>query len=452
MLRIASILGACIAALLSSPALAQEQQTAVQPGQVYTLTGSDQLLLPSMVRNQDVNGVGIALPRPDTAGTWPFEYYADGKLATFRVQDSAALRLTGKKGELFTYTLPVKTITIVTPAPVTPPAGAVHAFRNGVAMSNSQNGYIEDSVRFVAPYIFDGGIRSIRVPLKARNLIVNGAVADTITLNGYATKQKAPLKSLTDLALANDVQVYFDQHEYELYSAASVVDFWLPFGKWLMDTYGYNPNIVLELQNESGRGGWDPNYPNSVKDIVAKLRAAGITYKLAIGWGGWNSVGNAKRAFTELDTIGGPQAIDPLNRIIWTGHFYQTTTGNDQPKAGQSAPQISGSTVSPSFVTFFDECKTRDLQCTVSEIGMGGGARGWLKNGSNVPAFDGKAWFAAYSALADRYRGNLVGTIVWGGGSAWADTYPYKVEYSKDAWSQTKATDFYATVSPFWKK
>lgn len=45
-----------------------------------------------------------------------------------------------------------------------------------------------------------------------------------------------------------------------------VADFWLPIGKWLMATYGYNDNIVLELQNESGRNYWDPNYARSVKD------------------------------------------------------------------------------------------------------------------------------------------------------------------------------------------
>lgn len=453
MLRIASLLGIAAAALLGSAAVAQTAptETPVQPGEIYTLTGEDALLVPSQLRNQDKNGVGIALPRVDAAGTWPFEFYNGGSLTTFRVKDSAALRYTGKKGDLFAYTLPVKTVTVTTTAPAAAAAPA-HEFRNGVAMSNSQNGYIEDSVRFVSPYIFDGGIRSIRVPLKAQYLVANGQVADAVTLNGYSTKQKAPLKSLIDLSLANDVQVYLDDHEYRSYSDEAVAAFWLPVGKWLMDTYGYNDNIVLELQNESTKGSWDPAYAASVKNLVTRLREAGIPYKLAIGWGSWNNVGSATRAFSELDAIGGPQSIDPLNRIIWTGHFYQTTTGNDQPTSGQTAPQIKGSTVSASFVTFFDACKIRNLQCIVSEIGMGGGARNWLANGSNTPAFNGKAWFAAYSALTDQYKGNLVGTIAWGGGSAWNDAYPFKVEYAKDSWAQTKATDFFATISPFWKK
>jgi len=97
----------------------------------------------------------------------------------------------------------------------------------------------------------------------------------------------------------------------------------------------------------------------------------------------------------------------------------------------QKAPQIEGSRVSSSFVTFFDACKTRNLQCAVTEIGMGGGARGWLANGSGKPTFDGKAWLTAYSALTDKYKGNLVGTIAWGGGSAWNDAYPFKLEYAK---------------------
>lgn len=325
-------------------------------------------------------------------------------------------------------------------------------FRNGVAMSNSQNGYIEDSSRFVIPYIVDGGIRSLRLPLRSKYLIVNGAVADTVQLNGYPTREKAPLKAIIDLALSHDVTVYLDDHEYRWYSDKEVADFWLPVGKWLMAIYGYNDNIVLELQNESGRSYWDPNYAQSVKDLVTKLRAAGITYKLAIGWANWNNVGSATRAFTDLDAIGGPQSLDPLNRLIWTGHFYQTTTGNDQAKAGQKAPQIAGSSVSSSFVTFFDACKTRKLQCAVTEIGMGGGARGWLANGSGKPAFDGKAWLAAYSALTDKYKGNLVGTIAWGGGSGWNDAYPFKLEYAKDAWPQTRKTDFWATMKRFWAK
>lgn len=325
-------------------------------------------------------------------------------------------------------------------------------FRNGVALSNSQNGYIEDSSRFVAPYIVDGGIRSLRVPLKSKYLVVNGAVADTIQLNGYPTKEKAALKAVIDLALSHNVTVYLDDHEYRWYSDKEVGDFWLPVGKWLMATYGYNANIVLELQNESGGSKWDPNYARSVKDLVTKLRAAGITYKLAIGWADWNNVGSATRAFTDLDAIGGPQSIDSLNRVIWTGHFYQTTTGNDQAKAGWKAPQIQGSTVSSSFATFFDACKIRHLACAVTEIGMGGGAHGWLANGSGKPAFDGKAWLAAYSALTDKYKGTLVGTIAWGGGAAWNDAYPFKVEYAKDAWRKTRETEFWAAMKRFWAK
>jgi hypothetical protein len=215
--------------------------------------------------------------------------------------------------------------------------GPAHQFRNGVALSNSQNGYIEDGARFVAPYIVDGGIRSLRIPLKSKYLVANGAVADTVQLNGYMTKEKAALNAVIDLALSHDVTVYLDDHEYRWYSDKEVADFWLPVGKWLMATYGYNDNIVLELQNESGKSCWDPNYARSVKDLVTKLRAAGITYKLAIGWANWNNVGSATRAFTDLDAIGGPHSIDPLNRLIWTGHFYQTMTGNDQATAGPTS-------------------------------------------------------------------------------------------------------------------
>lgn len=96
-----------------------------------------------------------------------------------------------------------------------------HQFRNGVALSNSQNGYIEDSARFVAPYIIDGGIRSLRIPLRSRYLVVNGTIANAVLLHDYPTKEKGALKSVIDLALSHDVTVYLDDHEYRWYRQGS---------------------------------------------------------------------------------------------------------------------------------------------------------------------------------------------------------------------------------------
>ncbi len=322
-------------------------------------------------------------------------------------------------------------------------------FYNGVAMSNTLNGYIEDSSRFVRPYIFALGARSIRLPLKSKNMIVDGEVADAVMINGFMTPQKAPLKRIIDLALANGVLPVLDHHEYRKLSDPAVAAFWLPIGRWLVSTYGPDADIVLELQNETNKAAWDPDYANSVKALVQTIRAAGIRYRLAIGWGGWNSVKGFPRAMADLDAIGGPQAIDPLNRLIWTAHFYQTVTGNDQPAPGRSRPEIKGSAVDPAFRVYFDGCKARALKCMITEMGMGGGARGWLANGSGDPEFNGQAFLSEFSALQAKYPGTVLGTIAWGGGSAWPDTYPLKIEYAKDAWGETSSTEYFTDLKKF---
>lgn len=330
-------------------------------------------------------------------------------------------------------------------ASVDNPAPSRQSLRNGVALSNSLNGYIEDSVNVLQPYIHSGGIRAIRIPLRMKHLIVDGKVADVTMLNGYPTRQTEPLKKLIDLALANNVLVVLDDHEYRAYSHPDVRTFWLALGKWLRNTYGDNENIVLELQNESSQGGWDPNYAASVKTLVRTLRDDGIRYKLAIGWGNWNAVERINRAMSEIDATGGPNQIDPMNRVIWTGHHYPTTTGNDQARAGDIAPKINGDRVSSGVVTFFETCRSRNLKCMVTEIGMGGGAPGWLSNGSDSSNFDGKAWFSEYSDLQAKYAGNVIGTIAWGGGTAWKDTYPFKIRFADDN------SDFFRTLRTFWR-
>lgn len=321
-------------------------------------------------------------------------------------------------------------------------------FRNGIAISNSLNGYIEDPVRFVAPYIFDAGVRAIRVPLKEKFTLVGGTVPETIALNGHPVKLREPLEKLGALAFNNDVQVWYDKHEYQSYG--EVRDFWIMFGKWLMATYPKVDRnlIVLELSNESSKGGWDPNYGPAVKQLVHDIRAAGIPYKLAVGWGNWDSVASSNRAFSELDAVGGANAIDPLKNIVWTGHYYQTTTGNDQPSSGKSKPEIKGSALSPVYREFFEGCRIRRIVCAVTEGSFGGGAHGWLAN-SGDPRFTGKEWLEQYSALEAQYPGTVLGSLVWGGGSAWPDTYALKYEYAKDRWDQTQGTEYHMAMKKF---
>ena len=134
------------------------------------------------------------------------------------------------------------------------------SFRNGVAMSNSVNGYIEDPARFVAPYIFNAGVRAIRMPLRRKNLWDGAALTPVIKLNGYSTPQLDPIFDNIELGISNDVMFVLDDHTSSRYGDPDVLKFWVAFGTALQRRFGNTDLIVLELQNESGSGTWDENY------------------------------------------------------------------------------------------------------------------------------------------------------------------------------------------------
>lgn len=400
-----------------------------------TLVPDDRVLLPN-VRTVDENGICPSNGYDAINKGWKYSY------PTMVVSNAAALQFKGEVDGKFAYGL----------IGTTPVAVPVSTQRNGVSLSNSRNGYYEDVPRFVAPYVFDGGARSLRIPIKRSLLWRNGVIQDAISLNGYSTKQWLALKDIIDFAVAEDVAVVIDDHTYSAMGDPELLPFWTALGNKLKDTYGDNDLIHLELQNETSSGGWSATYAADSKALVQGLRAAGIPYPLILGWGGWNSVGGFTRALAELDAVGGAENIDPLGKLEFSAHHYPTTTGNDLPKTGQNAPQISGSAVASNFKTMFDEFKRRGLRIWITEIGLGGGARGWLANGSGVPTFNGKAWLEAFTALVKQYPDTVSGVLAWGGGSAWADTYPFKVEYAKDNWSATKGTDFWRTIKNLWAK
>lgn len=396
---------------------------------LVTLASDDRILLPNK-RDADVNGITPSKGWNATAGGWGYSY------PTMTISNAAALQFKGEVDGKFAYglvgaTAPTKT-----------------RQRNGTSLSNSRNGYYEDVPRFIAPYVFDGGARAIRIPIKRSLLWRNGVIQDAISLNGYSTKQWLALKTIIDFGIAEDVAIVIDDHSYSPMGDSELLPFWTALGKKLMDTYGPNDLIHLELQNETSSGGWSPTYALDSKALIQGIRAAGIPYPIILGWGGWNAVGGYTRALAELDAVG---EIDPLGKLEFSAHHYPTTTGNDQPSSGKSAPQIKGSAVAANFKEMFDEFKRRGLRIWITEIGLGGGARGWLSNGSGVPEFNGKAWLEQFTALVKEYPDTVAGVLAWGGGSAWPNTYPMKQEYEKDNWSATKGTDFWRTVKNLWK-
>lgn len=404
-------------------------------GVSYTLALGDRLLVPGEMNLVDENQ--MALAKNPSAKGWSFPF---AKTKGLYVTGTGVLKSLGPVDGRYAYTLPSYGV---------PPKPVVFQ-RNGVSLSNSLNGYYEDVPRMVAPYVFDGGARAIRIPLKHELLLQNGVIQDAIQLNGYPTKAWTALQKIIDFALAEDVAVVFDDHKYLKYSDPAVLAFWLAFGAKLKETYGDNDLIHLELQNETNKGGWDPDYATSVKTLVEAIRAAGINYPLIVGWGAWNSVGGYKQALAEIDAIGGVAALDPLGKLEFSAHYYPTTTGNDQPATGKTSPQIKGSALSPSFAAMFAEFERRGLQVWITEIGMGGGARGWLANGSGDADFNGEAWFDQFAALVKQYPNTVAGVLAWGGGSAWATTYPFKVEYDKDNWTATKSTPYWRSITGLW--
>lgn len=397
---------------------------------LVTLAPDDRILLPKE-RTSDVNGISPSKGWNATAGGWGYSY------PSMMIANAAALQFKGEVDGKFAYGL---VGSVATPTKTRQ--------RNGTSLSNSRNGYYEDVPRFVAPYVFDGGARAIRIPIKRSLLWRNGVIQDAISLNGYSTKQWLALKTIIDFALAEDVAVVIDDHTYSAMGDPELLPFWVALGKKLMDTYGPNDLIHLELQNETSSGGWSPTYAPDSKALIQGIRAAGIPYPIILGWGGWNAVGGYTRALKELDAVG---EIDPLGKLEFSAHHYPTTTGNDQPSSGKSAPQIKGTAVAANFKEMFDEFKRRGLRVWITEIGLGGGARGWLSNGSGVPEFNGKAWLEQFTALVKEYPDTVAGVLAWGGGSAWADTYNFKQEYAKDNWSATKGTEFWRVLKNLWK-
>ena len=332
-----------------------------------------------------------------------------------------------------------------------PPEPQPSKQRHGPSLSNSQSGYYENVPKRVAPYIFDGGARALRIPIKRKVLFQDGEIKDAIMLNGYSTKQFPALKAIIDFCIAENVAAVIDDHSYNNYGHETLLPFWIALGQKLTGLYGDNDLIVLELQNETSAGGWDDNYATNLRDLIHGIRAAGITYPLIAGWGGWNSVNGHKRALDEIDAIGGVEALDPLGKLAFSCHDYPTISGNDQPASGKSKPQIKGKELDAHWRVIFEEFKRRGLKLWVTEIGMGGGARGWLSNGSDAPDFNGRAWFEAFTALVREYPDTVAGVLSWGGGDAWKTDYPFKDQYEKDNWPATKATEYWRYLSGFWK-
>jgi len=397
------------------------------------LGAGDRVIVPNL-RNVDVNGICPSNGYDTAKGGWKYSY------PTMIIANAAALRFLGKVDGKFAYGLVGNGSSVV----------AKPRQRNGTSLSNSRNGYYEDVPRFVAPYVFDGGARALRVPVKRSLLWRNGAIQDSIMIGAYATKQWLAFKPIIDFGIAEDVAIVIDEHSYSPMGDPELLPFWIALGKKLMEAYGPNDLIHLESQNETNGGDWSTTYAADSKALVQGIRAAGIPYPIILGWGGWNAVGGYKRALAELDAVGGADKIDPLGKLEFSAHHYPTTTGNDQPLAGKSAPQIKGAAVAANFKEMFDEFKRRGLRIWITEIGMGGGARGWLTNGSGAPSFDGRAWLDQFTALVKQYPDTVSGVLAWGGGSGWADTYPLKQEYEKGNWSATKGTEFWKSIRVLW--
>jgi hypothetical protein len=419
----------------------------VQSGGLYTIADGDRLLLTNSLKAQDKAGVGVA--KNASNDVWTFEYWGPSSTLNFRVTGSAALRFVGMEGSLFAYTLPIKTV--IKEVIVTPPAPKVYAQRNGMSLSNSQNGYYEDVATQVAAYVIDGGARAMRIPIHRSVLWQNGTIQDAVSLGGYSTKQWPKLKAILDFNIANNVVSVIDDHSYSPYGNTDLLPFWTALGQKLKATYGDNDLIKLELQNETNSGNWETGYAANLKTLTLGIRAAGINYPLIAGWGCWNAVGYYGKALAEIDSVGGVVSFDPLGKLEFSAHHYPTTTGNDKPSSGQTAAQIKNGSVYDQFVPMFDEFKKRGLKIWITEIGAGGSGHAWLSNGSNVPTFDGKAWFNQFTGICAKYPDTLAGVLMWGGGQAWKDDYPFKIEYTKGDWTATKSTDLWRSATAFWQ-
>jgi len=275
--------------------------------------------------------------------------------------------------------------------------------------------------------IIAGGAKAMRFALRSTTIMPGGPPSP---LHGKPTIGPAGgdftwwLKTVVDYAKRcdkADVAFVLDNHTYRQIDDPDIGAFWAAFGAAIKTALGgkFPKKFGIELVNEP-KSNW-PAYAAGLKANIKTIRDAGVDCTLFADHGFYSKYSEFAKAMALLDAVGGPEAIDPLNKTIFIVHDYPTPSGNDSP-----AVIKKGMDVRKRYTPFLEEARRRKVCVVMGEIGLGGGSKGFIP-AEEGGTMDGKQFLTDYIALAAEYADVLKGTWGWGAGKFGA-TYPFHIE------------------------
>jgi len=344
----------------------------------------------------------------------------------------------------------------VAPTPTAPPVAATGKMavipgweipNNGICITGGETSAGPIGSSAISAY-FPWGIKAMRFALRSTTIMPGGP---TSALTG---KQNIGPASGTDwdwwlssmvkaakLADAAGVAFVLDNHTYRQIDDPDIGAFWAAFGSAMKAKFGgkFPAKFGIELVNEPASN-WVA-YAQGLKDNIATIRKAGVDCTLFADHGFYSKFSEFPKAMALLDAVGGPEAIDPLNKTIFILHDYPTPSGNDNP-----AVIKKGMDVRKRYGPIFDEARKRKVCVVMGEIGMGGG------NGKFLPAeepggMDGEGFVRAYNELAREYSDVLKGTWCWSAGRV-AVAYPFRLNSMTDGPHSLLVQDLWKKPTP----
>ena len=257
----------------------------------------------------------------------------------------------------------------------------------------------------------------------------NGSLCPTPSdVDWYAdagfTMARVPVKSATpmdkivpaiDEALARGMVVMIDWHEYKWRTAAEQRAFWSRWSK-----YHGNPSVIYDLQNEPG--GFNPTtnkwtqWATESRDVIAALRADGITNTISVEWPGSSGVYRfdkhepaskaCESAACALDRTGG---LGDSNVLYQAHNYFDSNGSGTSGSCGRYG--LPGS--------FLEALQKRGLRGMIGESAFG--------KFDSKPS--GQCWALGTQAIATIKANpeSYYGVTWWGGGRAWSPGYSFSI-------------------------
>lgn len=251
----------------------------------------------------------------------------DADVAQDQIRSYSSFIKNGDAATFQPYTSKVKYTELSPEAQVASMGAGVNLFEGEDDYWEGKQGNFTDAdIKSIA----DAGFKTIRVPLFAIKKIVD-------TQGNLDPKYLAKLDHLIDLAVANNLNIILDEHNYNECSkdvdgcAVLLPNVWYD----LAQRYRNAPNnVIFELLNEPN-GKVDADIWNAwVPDLISMIRETNPTRNIIVGPVMWNSA-------DQLSTLKLPEAD---RHIIVTFHYYSPMEFTHQGAnwAGPELEKLSG--------------------------------------------------------------------------------------------------------------